>query len=181
MGSRNGTQVNGRTLLDEHILTEGDAIVVAGCQMKFVLDLAQAFTGQNQSGNGEQVSSSHTVALGEEPPVIVGRLAASRWSAPRLVRQAATMMRCFLYRLVFEMVSISGAGPVAQCALDRLLDRIGVAAGGVLLLSAEKTGPGPEARTKPTRLTSRLHQRASPPVRPRCWPRVFRPVKPIAA
>lgn len=136
LGSRNGTQVNGRNLLDEHVLTEGDAIVVAGCQMKFVLDLAHAFTGPNQLGSGEQVSSSHTVALGEEPPVIVGRLAASRWSDVKPGAPSPDDDAMFLYRLVFEMVSISGAGPVAQCALDRLLDRIGVAAGGVLLLSA---------------------------------------------
>lgn len=135
LGSRNGTQVNGRNLLDEHVLAEGDAIVVAGCQMKFVLDLAHAFTGPNQLGSGEQVSSSHTVALGEEPPVIVGRLAASRWSDSKAGAPIPDDDAMFLYRLVFEMVSISGAGPVAQCALDRLLDRIGVAAGGVLLLS----------------------------------------------
>ncbi len=130
LGSRNGTQVNGRTLLDDHILADGDVIVVAGCQMKFVRDLAQAFHAEDQSGNREQVSSTQTVALGEDPPIIVGKLAASRWSSPKQHPKAADDDAMFLYRLVFEMVSITGASQLAQCALDRLLDRIGVAAGG---------------------------------------------------
>ena len=135
LGSRNGTQVNGRTLLDEHILAEGDQIVVAGCHMKFVLNLSQAFNNKDQAGSAEQVSSTQTIALGEEPPVIVGRLAASRFSSPKTVTKGQDDDAMFLYRLVFEMVSITSTGALAQCALDRLLDRVGVAAGGVLLLS----------------------------------------------
>ncbi len=139
LGSRNGTQVNGRTLLDEHHLADGDLIVVAGCQMKFVLDLAQAFSVHPAEGDGEQVSSTQTIALGEEPPVIVGRLEQSRWSSSK-ASQARDDDAMFLYRLVFEMASISGAGALAQCALDRLLDRIGIAAGGVLLLGESSIG-----------------------------------------
>lgn len=154
LGSRNGTQVNGRTILDEHPLAEGDSIVVAGCQMKFVLDLAQAFNSQNQTGSSEQVSSTQTIALGEEPPVIVGRLAASRFSSMKTVTKGYDDDAMFLYRLVFEMVSITGAGPLAQCALDRLLDRIGVAAGGVLLLSEATTSDNETATAERKSSTS---------------------------
>ena len=135
LGSRNGTQVNGRTLLDEHVLADGDAIVVAGCHIKFVLNLAEAFQGKEQKGSGEQVSSTQTIALGEEPPLIVGRLSASRWSNPKALGKGQIDDAMFLYRLVFEMVSITSASQLAQCALDRLLDRIGVAAGGVLIFN----------------------------------------------
>ena len=164
LGSRNGTQVNGRTILDEHLLAEGDSIVVAGCQMKFVLDLSQAFDSQHPSGNREQVSSTQTIALGEEPPIIVGRLAASRFSNAKTVTKGQDDDAMFLYRLVFEMVSIAGAGPLAQCALDRLLDRIGVAAGGVLLLSEAGQGDG-EAVT--------ADLKSPPPTRPVSSPTVL--------
>lgn len=139
LGSRNGTQVNGRTLVDEHLLAEGDLVVVAGCEMKFVLDLSQAFQSHEGKGSGEQVSSTQTVALGEEPPIIVGRLATSCWSSGKATHKALDDDAMFLYRLIFEMVSITSAGPLAQCALDRLLDRIGVAAGGVWLLNNSAT------------------------------------------
>ncbi len=57
----------------------------------------------------------------------------------------------FLYRLVFEMVSIGSASQIAQSALDRLLDRLGVAAGGVLMLGDDALPPDkPEPSTSET-------------------------------
>lgn len=145
LGSRNGTQVNGHILADEHPLSEGDWIVVAGCRMTFVLDLAQAFrAGANEPANQlDQVSSAQTIELGAEPPTIVQRKAISRWSnATRTAEPARATApgesdTTFLYRLIFDLVSIEGQSQLAQCALDRLLGRLGVQAGGVVLINRE--------------------------------------------
>ncbi|MCC6511673.1 MAG: sigma 54-interacting transcriptional regulator [Pirellulaceae bacterium] len=141
LGSRNGTQVNNHLLADEHPLADGDAIVVAGCRMTFVLDLAHAFGPQASpeamsSAASGHVSSAQTIELGLTPPTIVGRRNSSRWSGRGAPAGDQASDAMFLYRLVYEMVSIPSASGLAQCALDKLLDRLGITTGGVLLINA---------------------------------------------
>lgn len=137
LSSRNGTQVNQRILADEHLLANGDSIVVAGCRMTFVLDLAHAFSPAlgSPGAAGSQVSSAQTVELGQEAPTIVERRSSSRWSNATQTAAGEESDATFLYRLVFDLVSINSASQLAQCALERLLQRIGVQAGGVLMLN----------------------------------------------
>lgn len=146
LGSRNGTQVNQRILADDHQLADGDSLVIAGCRMTFVLDLTHAFSPSlnSSAGAGGQVSSAQTIELGHESPTIVERRSSSRWSDASPVLGNGDSDAIFLYRLVFDLVSIHSASQLAQCALDRLLQRVGVEAGGVLLLnrSGEKSGLG---------------------------------------
>ncbi len=153
LGSRNGTQVNGRLLADDHILADSDQIVVAGCHMKFVLDLAHAFKDPLDplASHQSQVSSAQTIELGQSPPMIVERRRASRWSNPALAADDNDTDSRFLYRLIFDLVSIDSASELAQCALDRLLDRIGVKAGGVVLLPNNVAKNGADASDRPTK------------------------------
>lgn len=134
LGSRNGTQVNERLLVDDHQLVDGDTIVVAGCHMNFVRDLSQAFLPALTGQPGGQVSSAQTTDLGPETPTIVQRREVSRWTSVSKKGLEDESDATFLYRLVFELVSTSGPSATAQVALERLLSRIGIAAGGVLLL-----------------------------------------------
>ncbi len=148
MGSRNGTQVNGRILADDHPLADGDTIVVAGCRMSFVVNLATALPPAVLSNDSEslQVSSAQTVELGKEPPTIIQRRSSTRWSQlPKTTANGPVKGgdgaglgidsdATFLVRLVFQLVTIPGTGELAQYALDRLLQRIGIEAGGVVLI-----------------------------------------------
>ncbi|MGN6545254.1 MAG: sigma 54-interacting transcriptional regulator [Aureliella sp.] len=142
LGSRNGTQLNQRVLADEHFLADGDSIVVAGCRMTFVLDLAHAFHPSPGAAPplAGQVSSAQTIELGDEPPTIVERRTASRWSRASGDGESDAV---FLYRLIFDLVAIHEASQLAQCALDRLLGRIGIHAGGVVMIDRSQSGSKP--------------------------------------
>lgn len=72
---------------------------------------------------------------------IVHRRADSQWSAEGLTYPAATPARAstepaerwnFFYRLIFDLVKCVTRQQMAQVALDRLLEQLGVAAGGVV-------------------------------------------------
>ncbi|MFO1063951.1 MAG: sigma 54-interacting transcriptional regulator [Pirellulales bacterium] len=151
LGSRNGTQVNSVTIAEAHSLNEGDVIQVADCRMTFALDLARAFGPPPVPAavGNSQASAAQTAELGTAPPVIVDRRNRSRWVASGRNEASASGKTVgaevdeaqFLIRLMFELVSTKTPAEAAQLSLDRLLERLGVGAGGVMWLADDDAKP----------------------------------------
>lgn len=136
LGSRNGTQINGRSTDGAYILKEGDTVQVADCRMAFVTNLRDAFA-QNVAdlsiSSVRRTQEQVTVELGETP-VILKRHGKSNW-AQRGFRPSQDQAEesAFYYRLIAELVGSSSISSAAQTSLDLLLDWIGVGCGGVVL------------------------------------------------
>lgn len=132
--SRNGTQVNGQTILQPWVLTNGEVITVGGCRMTFTLRLSDAFPSSTldpADGTG------HTLA---SDPAIVNRLSNSQYSSEidsRVLGDKSVVSTSkwnFFYRLVFDLVQCKTEEEAAQVALDRALAELNLTTGGVITL-----------------------------------------------
>ncbi len=167
LGSRNGTQVDGRSIAGPHRLQEGETIGVGGCQMTFTTSLSSGFS--NRSRFGPQADNAAdpqaTVALtdseSEGAATIVKRLSSSQWSSDGLdakhvadalgVSHPSAAPRAdekwnFFYRLVFDLVACQSPEQAAQVALDRLLGELQLSSGGVVTIEDDELGARPPQR-----------------------------------
>lgn len=106
-------------------------------------------------GNGSLGSGDEQ----EGRAAIVHRRADSQWSAEGLTYPAATPSRAsaepaerwnFFYRLIFDLVQCDTRQQMAQVALDRLLEQLGVAAGGVVTFEPDSVAHAPSQATPAT-------------------------------
>lgn len=134
LGSRNGTQVDRRSISGEHSLSEGETISVADCEMVFTGNLAGAFSSFAPIPVGK--SSEQLTQDGLAQPTITHRQNRSQWSR-NVDNGALEDTASFFYRLVFELVTCESAEAQAQVALDRLLARLELSSGGVVTLSPD--------------------------------------------
>ena len=137
LGSRNGTQVCGVTIDGVRLLNEGDMIGVADCLMTFAINLSDAFGSPPvsfSSRSSSQISGEQATVEINDAPLIVNRKRSARWlkESPKSQRDEYSDAR-FLYSLIADLVKCTTVPAAAQTALDRLLDRIGVSSGGVVL------------------------------------------------
>ncbi|QDV26108.1 sigma 54-interacting transcriptional regulator [Aureliella helgolandensis] len=160
LGSRNGTQVGQEKILASRVLAEGDIISVGSCRVTFTLSLDAGFKPTSNAGDHrEQAAEANTAVV---LPTIVNRLSNSQWSATNLAEQAAaalghqpSRMRNqdeawgFFYRLIAELVASPSREAAAQTALTLLLDRVGVAGGGVVVFGPEDTVHGSPVHGSP--------------------------------
>ncbi len=89
LGSRNGTQVNERTIQQPHELADGETIQVGGCQLTFSLDLhAGIRAGEAQAKWNSDTRGSHQTrdmdGASDRRPTIVNRRSNSQWSSEEL-------------------------------------------------------------------------------------------------
>lgn len=142
LGSRNGTQVDGMTIEGPRRLSDGETIEVGGCSMTFSHSLSQVAQAHRalSAGAANTIGSQQTE---EVRPTIVNRLANSQWSsegidAGQFAANRATANRGehdhwnFFYRLVFDLVACRAPENAAQIALDLLLTKLQLSAGGVI-------------------------------------------------
>lgn len=147
--SRNGTMVGGQLVQGDHVLSPGEIVRIANCQIAFVHDLSKAFadsgakltlstdTGE-ETVAGEYVSETRDSHLldGFEPTRITHRRGKTKLLTPakdapsnaRLGKAAAQ-----LCRLAFNMAKETEAPAVAKLALEGLFEGTRANAGGVLL------------------------------------------------
>jgi Nif-specific regulatory protein len=160
LGSRNGTQVGGRSIDQALELRAGDIIVVGSCRILFTDQPNQAFSHSTDSVRRAQRAAGQAEADGKrepvetsmhpaapladqdgEPPAITSRLSHSQWSAEldpaEYGDMAGSEKWSFFYRLIFDLVACSAAEQAAELALDRLLTELGVSAGGVVRLDTQ--------------------------------------------
>jgi len=167
LGSRNGTQVNGQTINQEHLLRDGETIGVGGCQITFSYSLSGAFSASRQlpTGTGPAGLGQGTQEI-DSIPTIVNRRSHSNWSSSgdRIESSPRTSDRwSFFYKLVFDLVQCDSPEDAAQVALERLLEQLQIRAGGVISIdsnpsvkdspadlakAAPLAGPGSEANAK---------------------------------
>ncbi|MEZ6150287.1 MAG: sigma 54-interacting transcriptional regulator [Pirellulaceae bacterium] len=155
LGSRNGTQIDGVTIAAPHNLQEGETIGVGGCRITFSRSLQGAFSASrtaaraagttgDRGADGAEIDARMTQDL-ERQTAIVHRRADSQWSAANLTYPSPIAQRepparadrwGFFYRLVFELVRCETREQLAQVALERLLEELGLAAGGVVTIES---------------------------------------------
>jgi transcriptional regulator with GAF, ATPase, and Fis domain len=155
LDSRNGSFVGERQIHGDYVLSPGDVVRIAHCQMAFVQDLSQAFPEPSSTGGIErlpigeetvtgaliaetgQISDSN-VLTDHEPTTITHRRNQTRFlvpgggndvAVPRLGQAAAK-----LCRLAFELASQPDATAVSHLALNGLFESTHIDAGAVLLL-----------------------------------------------
>jgi len=150
LDSRNGTVVSGKQIHGDHILTPGEVIRIAHCQMAFVHDLSQAFVGVDEPPDSREtvagvslasISDSHVLDDSFEPTTITHRRGHTRYlqrnlavdSPPPRVGESAAQ----LCRLAFELANQKSASEVANLALDGLFEGTVVDAGGFWLASRD--------------------------------------------
>ncbi len=160
LGSRNGTQIDGTTIQGDHVLSDGETVGVGGCRMTFSYSLSAGFSASRQMARNSDASSHGENSLGqvtaelEGIPAIVHRRSHSQWSATAHAPGAALRNNDrsnFFYRLVFELVGSDSPEQAAQVALEKLLEQLGIASGGVV--SIESVGA---SRVGPTELSETL-------------------------
>ena len=163
LGSRNGTQIGHMSIAAPHNLQEGETIGVGGCRMTFSHSLQGAFsasrTASRESGDrGAEFDAGMTQDL-EVRAAIVHRRADSQWSAADLAYPSPLARRerpgpadrwSFFYRLVFELVQCETREQLAQVALERLLEQLGLAAGGVVTIESESRESNPNTKLDET-------------------------------
>lgn len=154
LGSRNGTQIDEVTIKAPHKLQEGETIAVGGCRITFSHSLHGGFSASrtaaraagNHAGQFEQELNAGITQDLEAHAAIVHRRTDSQWSAASLTYPSPIARHdhpgladrwSFFYRLVFDLVQCESREQMAQVALQRLLDQLGLAAGGVMTLEAE--------------------------------------------
>ena len=160
LGSRNGTQVNGAEIPEEHPLSDGETINVGGCQMTFTANLPSGFRLTSSPDAGQvSIGSQQTE---EVRPQIVNRLCNSQWSSDQLsahslpeltattsavstsavstsdkVARLQIDQLAFFYRLIAELIACTSPESAAQVALDRLLDRLRLTTGGIVTIEED--------------------------------------------
>jgi transcriptional regulator with GAF, ATPase, and Fis domain len=167
LNSRNGTQVGGKRINGDHRLVSGQVIEVGGCRLTFTDSLLEAFPAAREqpcrnvqqtlkidssevpdrAGRTGEIGGSGIQEQDPEAPAIVNRLMKSQWSAELDPNQLGISLGPdkwnFFYRLIFELVSCDSAERAASLALTRVLDELGLSAGGVIRIDQSE----PESET----------------------------------
>ncbi|GIW99172.1 MAG: sigma-54-dependent Fis family transcriptional regulator [Pirellulaceae bacterium] len=147
LGSRNGTLVNSERIGEERRLNNGDVIQVGRCLMTFVTHLGGAI--RCPVALPETTGSQRTVGGSQ---TIVSRKSHSQWSAPAWGKPRSTSSVAsadtdspwvFFYQLVAELVQVQRPAEAAEIALQRLVERLGIRAGGVLLFNSPSSNDKP--------------------------------------
>lgn len=149
LDSRNGTVVQGESIHGDHVLSPGEVVRIAHCQLAFVHDLSKAFVGveaeQDEPDGRETVSGSVFIGLSDsnvldsvEPTTITHRRGQTKFlerqtevdvvAVPK-VGQAATK----LCRLAFELANQNDVIAISNMALDGVFEATHVDSGAVLL------------------------------------------------
>ncbi|MEX0824609.1 MAG: sigma 54-interacting transcriptional regulator [Pirellulaceae bacterium] len=150
LGSRNGTFVDGRQIEEDHPLAEGETVEVAICQMSFVTDIADAFSG----GSGPVAPASQVTASGasedqrtvegiDSPyPMITHRRDSSSYLDPSrlaLPDPAAfpnpppAIVGQTLFQLAFDLARCDSIRQAATVSLEGLAEQTQVASGALLI------------------------------------------------
>ncbi len=140
LGSRNGTILNGKPIVEPTFLQEGDVIQVASCQMTFVRTLGQAFRQPTDLQGAPHRTDQQTMEH-PEPQTITHRKREAAWLSEKPRRDSDPQesstkgnagVAVQLFRLAYDLAKEQSLENAAQLALDRLLSMIGATAGGVL-------------------------------------------------
>jgi transcriptional regulator with GAF, ATPase, and Fis domain len=149
LGSRNGTQVNQRSIDEPLELQGGEVITVGGCRMTFTLKLAEAFPAC-----GLEPGDEHDATRVIDQAAIVNRLSNSQYSSeidPSILganKASVGQKWSFFYRLVFDLVQCKTDEEAAGVALDRLLSELNATTGGVIKLDyLQATADNKKAKT----------------------------------
>ena len=158
LDSRNGTQVSGERLSQDHVLDPGDILQIGNSHLAYVEDLSQAFpeTGSllkasksvSQGTDLEGIETEDAASIFEtfEPTTITHRKEQSRYldepslddtdeSFPKVGRAAAK-----LCRLAFELAKSTDVVSLANVAINGLFEGTHVDAGALLLRVRDATG-----------------------------------------
>jgi Nif-specific regulatory protein len=142
LGSRNGTVVNGEPLAGPHTLREDDVIVVAGCQMTFVHQVADALANPSATAGPQQSPESAATEQQIDPTLITERRSRSELlEADAYGSSEETELA--LFRVAFELARSESPEQAAELALSALNRVTGTASGGVLIW---RTGKPPAAK-----------------------------------
>ncbi len=148
LNSRNGTLVDSQRIEEDHVLSEGETIEVAGCQMTFVRRIADAFGGgQGPALAPTAAGSDQQTTGGGESATITHRRDSSTYLKPQDIpltgsRPAAdTEAGRELFRLSFELARCDSAESAAATALQGIASHLGVGSGAVLLDPSDRPGP----------------------------------------
>lgn len=160
LDSRNGVQVNGETIRGDHPLAVGDTIRIAGTQLAFVTDIANAYravdgdASQPVDGNdtiaaapwGQSGQPSTGDETGElmEPTVITHRRQNTRLlESPQLEAAGESKLGAAaakLCKLAFDLARQTDTKGIAQIAINGLIDGTQADAGAVLAVSRSEDG-----------------------------------------
>ncbi len=158
LDSRNGTQVSGERLSQDHVLEPGDILQIGNSHLAYVEDLSQAFpeTGsllkasksvsQGTDSAGIETEDAASIFETFEPTTITHRKDQSRYldepslddtdeSFPKVGRAAAK-----LCRLAFELAKSTDVVSLANVAINGLFEGTHVDAGALLLRVRDATG-----------------------------------------
>ncbi|HAN99089.1 MAG TPA: sigma-54-dependent Fis family transcriptional regulator [Planctomycetaceae bacterium] len=160
LDSRNGVQVNGESIRGDHPLTVGDQIRIAGTQLAFVTDLANAYRRGDGGEEGAETVAPGTMPAGalspadvapieetgdlHEPTVITHRRQNTRLlEAPQLDSSNEGKLgnaAAKLCKLAFDLARQPDPKGVAQIAVNGLIDGTQADAGAVLTLARDESG-----------------------------------------
>ncbi|WP_145353527.1 sigma 54-interacting transcriptional regulator [Roseimaritima multifibrata] len=152
LSSRNGTLVNSQAISEDHVLSEGETIEVAGCQMTFVHRISDAFDTGTGPARAPTASGDEQQTSGGEEATITHRRDSSAYLEPLEKtgdRQSAgpsgkisgsptslppdpTVGR-ELFRLAFDLARCDSPETAASTALQGIANHLGVGSGAVLL------------------------------------------------
>jgi hypothetical protein len=161
--SRNGTMVGGNRVTGDYVLTAGEVVRIANCQLAFVHDISKAFTDPpaglaQPEFNDETVSAlpelERTASAQPRPPLadqedsaeeieptnITHRRMQTRLLRDHVEGEGSSLVpklgqaAAKLCRLAFEMASQPDLRAVCRCALEGLLrSSVNVDVGAILL------------------------------------------------
>ncbi|QDS88820.1 Transcriptional regulatory protein ZraR [Rosistilla ulvae] len=141
--SRNGTRIEAQPVHGDQIIRAGQTLEIAGCQMVFVHDIADAFEcesptvgGGTPEGSGvlEEQQTVEGIDAGEithrqrKSPFLEQRLRKTKASESAGAAQK-------LFQFAFELSRCETIDAAAESALDTLIRHTGVATGAVMRLS----------------------------------------------
>lgn len=161
LGSRNGTLVNGAKIGAPHELSPGETISIAGFQMTFVLNVADAFTldslGGESAGGGPTNAVGGTTGEddsntleGIDPTVITDRRRTSRLLEARYLERGDDRQpdskgfddAISLFRTAYELARSQTPEQAAETILAALSAATRVGAGAVLV-AVKRRGESP--------------------------------------
>ncbi len=147
LNSRNGTLLDAQPVRGEQALANGQTITVAGCNMTFVRDIAQAFSGtpvigpERASGDGDpqRTEDEHDQSL-----IVHRQQRAQLLTEPNHASDRAAEIA----RLAFRLAQCKSLQEAAALVLDATLERTGVQSGAVLAGALETQSKTIDARTQ---------------------------------
>lgn len=155
LGSRNGTLVQNAPIAAPHPLGEGESVSVAGYQMTFVHQLADAFSPDGTAATGGagspgdarvtlDGSEDQRTAEQIEATVITERRGRTSFLDPTADPDAPPPA-ISLFRTAFELGRSETPEQAAATALESICEAAGIASGAVLVIAQKASGGKPPA------------------------------------